>query len=216
MEPAISLALVDDEPAFLFETSQRLQARGLSVRSYRDAATLLGDMSKNVVFDCIAADVRMPGQTGLELQQRLAELGYLVPLILFTGYADIDIAVSAVKAGAVDFMGKPIDEERLVASIRTAVADARQRTRDHKEQAAVANRVAELGERHRQVLDLMVKGLTSKQIASALNINHRTVENYRANVMDRVGVGNIAQLVRIMIRLEATQLPTRAADKDGA
>jgi two-component system response regulator FixJ len=150
----------------------------------------------------------MPGLSGLELQQRLAARPEQVPLILFTGYAEIDIAVSAMKAGARDFVGKPIDEERLVASIAVAVEDARRRAEELRTHAQVAARVAQLSERQRQVLDLMVKGLTSKQIASALDINHRTVENYRALVMEQIGVGNIAQLVRVMIRLEAARSPS--------
>ncbi len=203
MEPRIKLALVDDDPAFLFELSQRVQAQGFAVRSFREAATLLHAIERGADFDCIVADVRMPGMSGLELHGKLAERSHLTPLILFTGYADIDIAVSAVKAGAWDFMGKPIDEGRLKTSIQTAVSAARQRAKDKNDYALVASRVAELSERHRQVLDLMVKGLTSKQIASALTINHRTVENYRAAVMEKLGVSNVAQLVRAMIQLEA-------------
>jgi two-component system response regulator FixJ len=201
----ISLALVDDEAPFLFELSQRLMDKGLAVRCFRDAPALLAELQRGALFDCILADVRMPGLSGLELQQRLGEAGYHVPLILITGYADIDIAVSAMKAGAWDFMGKPIAVDQLVSSIQAAVADARRRAAERYDHAQIAARVAELGERHRQVLDLMVQGLTSKQIAAALKINHRTVENYRAYVMDRIGVGNIAQLVRVMIQMRFTQ-----------
>jgi two-component system response regulator FixJ len=203
MDPKISLALVDDDAAFLFEFSQRLQERELSVRTFRDGASLLAELDRDAAFDCICADVRMPGLSGLELQQKLSlRSGGAPPLILFTGYADIDIAVAAMKAGADDFVGKPIDADRLVASIKAAVEAARRRAVLRREQGRVAERVAELSERHRQVLDLMVQGLTSKQIASALNINYRTVENYRAAVMDRIGVGSIAQLVRVMIELK--------------
>jgi FixJ family two-component response regulator len=149
----------------------------------------------------------MPGLSGLELQQRLAKRQEQIPLVLFTGYAEIDIAVSAMKAGAMDFVGKPIDLDRLVSSVLAAVAMARRRAEELRTNARVAARVAELSERHRQVLDLMVMGLTSKQIASALDINHRTVENYRAVVMEQIGVGNIAQLVRVMIQLEGGRAP---------
>jgi two-component system response regulator FixJ len=197
-----SIALVDDEPAFLFETTQKLRDRGFTVRSFRDGASVLGELEHGTAFDCIVADVRMPGMTGLDLQTRLREMGGLVPLILFTGYGEIDIAVQAMKAGVADFLGKPIDVERLDTSIRTAVQLARQKRSDLIASEALAARVAQLTDRHRQVLDLMVKGLTSKQIASSLDINHRTVENYRAAIMDRIGVGNIAQLVRVMLRLE--------------
>lgn len=209
----ISLALVDDEAAFLFELSQRLMDKGFAVRGFRDAAALLAELQRGTAFDCIVADVRMPGLSGLELQQRLTQASHDVPLILFTGYGDIDIAVSAMKAGAWDFIGKPIAIEHLCTSINAAVADARHRAAERLEQAAIAARVAELSERHRQVLDLMVQGLTSKQIASSLKINHRTVENYRAFVMDRIGVGNIAQLVRVMLQLELNQTSRRPAHR---
>ncbi len=205
MESRIKLALVDDDPTFLFELTQRVQAHGFAVRSFRQAAALVYAIERGADYDCIVADVRMPGITGLELHQKLAELNQLTPLILFTGYADIDLAVSAVKAGAWDFIGKPIDEERLKQSIQAAVFDARNRAKEHGDYALFARRVGELSERHRQVLDLMVKGLTSKQIASVLNINHRTVENYRAAVMEKLGVSNVAQLVRAMIHVEAAR-----------
>jgi len=201
MGSRISIALVDDEPTFLFEFSQRLRARGFDVVPFREAVGLLEDLGRRVSCDAIVADVRMPGLSGLELQQRLVERGTRIPLILVTGYGDVEIAVSAMKAGAYDFLGKPIDEERLMRSIETAVADNRRRIQELDEQRLLSERVSELSERHRQVLDLVVEGLTSKQIASELKINHRTVENYRAFIMDRIGVGSIAQLVRVMMRL---------------
>jgi two-component system response regulator FixJ len=214
MTMSISMALVDDEPAFLFETTQKLRDRGLSIRGFRDGASLLGELTHGTTFDCVAADVRMPGMNGLELQKRLIDMGSDVPLILFTGYGEIDIAVQAMKAGAADFMGKPIDIARLDASIRTAVHLARQKRSDLVASEALASRVAQLTERQRQVLDLMVQGLTSKQIASSLDINHRTVENYRASIMDRIGVGNIAQLVRVMMRLENAKLLVGGTEQD--
>ena len=214
MGSRISLALVDDEPAFLFEFSQRLRARGFDVLTFRDAASILEELGKRVMCDVIVADVRMPGLSGLELQERLVARHTPVPLILVTGYADVEIAVSAMKAGAYDFLGKPVDEERLARSIERAVADNRRRMHELNEQRLLKERVSELGERHKQVLDLVVKGLTSKQIAAQLKINHRTVENYRAFVMDRIGVGSIAQLVRVMMQFgpEIPPDPRRSDD----
>lgn len=212
MESQINIALVDDDAAFLFTLSQRLHDKGFVVRSYRDGASLLADLDRGAHFDCICADVRMPGLSGLDVQRHLADRTSVMPLIMFTGYADMEIAVSAMKAGARDFVRKPIDENRLTASIQAAVADVRRRTKDIRDHEQVAMRVAELSDRHRQVLDLMVKGLTSKQIASVLEINHRTVENYRAYVMDRIGVGNVAQLVRIMMQLETARPQQQRSD----
>jgi two-component system response regulator FixJ len=214
MGSRISLALVDDEPTFLFEFSQRLRARGFDVFTFRDAASILEELGKRAMCDAIVADVRMPGLSGLELQERLVARHTPVPLILITGYADVEIAVSAMKAGAYDFLGKPVDEERLVRSIQTAVADNRRRVHELDEQRLLKERVSELSERHKQVLDLVVKGLTSKQIASQLNINHRTVENYRAFIMDRIGVGSIAQLVRVMMQFGPEVTPDQRRTDD--
>jgi two-component system response regulator FixJ len=122
--------------------------------------------------------------------------------------------VSAMKAGAYDFLGKPIDEDRLNRSIESAIADNRRRIQELDDQRRLRERVSELSERHRQVLDLVVEGLTSKQIASELKINHRTVENYRAFIMDRIGVGSIAQLVRVMMQLGAENKPERRSSED--
>lgn len=203
MGTGIKLALVDDDPAFLFDFSSRLQALDLIVRGFREATVLLRMLERGAAFDCIVADVRMPGMSGVELQQRLIEQDKRIPLILITGYADVEVAVSAVKAGATDFLIKPLDEGRVKACVEKATEEARLRQNDHFDHAAIASRVAELNERHRQVLGLMVQGMTSKQIAQTLGINHRTVENYRALVMDKVGVSNVAQLVRAIMQIES-------------
>lgn len=201
MQSRISLALVDDDQNFLFEICQKLQSRGFEVHPFRDAQSLLLRLAKGRLFDCIVADVRLPALSGLDLQFTLTRERIAIPLILITGFADIEVAVSAMKAGAADFIGKPIDEARLVASIERAVEESHRRMKDTSESASIAARVAKLSDRHRQVLDLVVKGLTSKQIAVALNINYRTVENYRAIVMEEIGVSNIAQLVRVMLQV---------------
>ena len=151
----------------------------------------------------------MPGLSGLELQNRLSGQILPIPLILITGYADIDIAVSTMKAGAHDFIGKPIDEQRLESSIERAVVSARRKHREAGEHLRLAAWVAELGDRHRQVLDLVAQGLTSKQIAAALDINHRTVENYRAFVMDRIGVGSANRRTRPAASNRPRALPGR-------
>ena len=196
------IALVDDDPAVLFTLSGALQARGMDVRGYREAATLLQQLGSGIRIDCVVADVRMPGLSGLELQRGLSSRLPAPPLILITGFPDIDVAIAAMKAGAHDFIVKPIDDARLVASIESAVVVARQTDREHESIALLKARVSELRERHRQVLDLVVEGYTSKQIGEKLGISPRTVENYRATVMEHVGVGNIAQLVRIALQLK--------------
>ena len=196
------IALVDDDPAVLFALTSALQSRGLDVRGYRDAKTLLDQLERSVKVDCVVADVRMPGLSGLDLQRLLSKFKPTPPLILITGFPDIDVAIQAMKSGAHDFIVKPVDVARLVAGIESAAVAARQTGIEHEMIAKLQSRVSELRDRHRQVLDLVVEGLTSKQIGERLGISPRTVENYRAAVMEHVGVGNIAQLVRIALQLK--------------
>ena len=197
-----AVALVDDDPAVLFALTSTLEGRGMDVRGYGDAGSLLEQLAHGVKVDCVVTDVRMPGVSGLDLLRTLMNSISTPPLILITGYPDIDVAISSMKAGAHDFIVKPIDTLRLVASIESAATAARRSDSENAEIAALAVRVGELRDRHRQVLDLVVDGLTSKQIAERLGISTRTVENYRAAVMEHVGVGNIAQLVRMALQLK--------------
>jgi two-component system, LuxR family, response regulator FixJ len=201
MKGSIHIALVDDDAPFLMSFADKLSQRGIEVHTFPAAPIFLKEVQQGLHIECVVADVRMPGMSGLELQQRLVTLKTQIPLILVTGYGDVDVAVSAMKAGAMDFLGKPVDEERLVTGIQHAVSVFRQQKSEHEQIEQLASRIAELSERQRQVLDLVVDGLTSKQIAAKLDISPRTVENYRAFVMEHIGVGNIAQLVRSALRI---------------
>ena len=208
-----AVALVDDDPAVLFALTSTLESHGMDVRGYGDAASLLSQLSHGVKADCVVADVRMPGLSGLDLLRTLINSARTPPLILITGYPDIDVAIAAMKAGAHDFIVKPIDALRLVSSIESAATAARQNHTENAEIAALAVRVGELRDRQRQVLDLVVDGLTSKQIAEQLGISARTVENYRAAVMEHVGVGNIAQLVRMALQLKRPKYRDHSSPK---
>lgn len=201
MKASIRIALVDDDAQFLMSFADRLSRRGIEVLTFPAAPTLLKEVEHGLVIECVVADVRMPDMSGLDLQQRLSTLKVPIPLIVVTGYGDVDLAVSAMKAGALDFLGKPVDEDRLFAGIQNAAAVFRQQKAEQAQIEQLGARIAELSARQRQVLDLVVDGLTSKQIAAQLDISPRTVENYRAFVMEHIGVGNIAQLVRSALRI---------------
>jgi two-component system response regulator FixJ len=153
-------------------------------------------------FDCVVADVRMPGLSGIDLVRRFGEEGRATPIILITGHGDIDMAVAAIKLGAFDFIEKPFDESRLVESIHNAVINASSRQQTAVELSEMRTRLEHLTERQRHVLDLAVAGLSNKEIAERLGISFRTVENHRAWMMERMGARNLAELVRMDMMLK--------------
>lgn len=202
MSKKISIALVDDDEAVLDSLRLYFVGTGYDVAAFSEAGSLLNALSAGLKPDCVVSDIRMPGLSGLDLQRELTNRGSTVPLILVTGHGDIEMAVTAIKAGAHDFLEKPFDEHRLLASIEDAVSRRARSADEEAEIAAFASQVAELSDRQRQVMDLAVQGLTNKQIANQLGISPRTVETYRAWVMERTGARNLAELVRLAMRLE--------------
>ena len=195
------VALIDDDAAVLHSLTMLLEARGLSVVCFQSAEAFLASRAQGEPT-CLVTDVRMPGMSGLELQRELKRAGSTIPIIMITGHGDISMAVAAIKEGAIDFVEKPFDDERLVASIMSAMADG---ARAYTEEAVVGDLVAlvsDLSPRQREVMGLVAKGLSNKQIAQTLGISHRTVENYRAWVMERMQVNNLAELVRKVVSLE--------------
>jgi two-component system response regulator FixJ len=143
----------------------------------------------------------MPGLSGLDLQRELSARGLRSPLILITGYGDITTAVAAVKAGAHDFLEKPFDEERLKDSIRAAVTEVGQTQAADEYLAEIRERVGGLSERQREVMTLAAQGFTNKEIGKKMDITTRTVESYRSWVMERTGAKNLAELIRMAMRL---------------
>lgn len=197
----MTVALVDDDPAVLDSLRMLLASHGVVVAGYERASDFLKH-EKAHPHSCVVSDIRMPSMSGTELLTELRARGNLMPVILITGHGDVAMAVAALKNGAFDFIEKPFDEDRLVDSIRSAIASAAKVKSDQDEIADLAVRMAQLSERQRQVLDLVVQGLSNKEIAIALGISHRTVENYRAWVMEKMGAGNLADLVRKAIKLD--------------
>lgn len=200
----MTIALIDDDPAVLDSLQMVLRGHGLKVLCFASAEAFLASPDKSGV-ECIVSDVRMLGMTGLDLQRALASQDSPPPLILVTGHGDIAMAVQAIKDGAVDFLEKPFDDQRLVDSIAKATATGSRLKSQRAAQADIAARMAELSERQRQVMDLVVEGLSNKEIAQRLGISPRTVENYRAWVMEKMDAGNLAELVRkvMMTKREA-------------
>jgi two-component system response regulator FixJ len=197
MDEKMHVALIDDDPAVLDSLRLYLERNSLAVDCFASGDAFVGAAADTVQFDCVVADVRMPGLSGLDLVTRFAKNGRATPIILITGHGDVDMAVAAVKLGAFDFIEKPFDESRLLASIRDARNAARRRQVAAEDLVELRARFEGLTDRQRQVLDLAVTGLSNKEIAARLGISFRTVENHRAWMMERTGARNLAELVRM-------------------
>jgi len=185
---------VDDDAAVRRSLQRLLSSAGHETASYDSALALLEAMPLPL-DGCLLLDVRMPGMDGLELQARLNRLGFRLPVIVMTGHGDIRTAVQAMKAGAVDFIEKPFDEEPLFTAIDAALE---QELADPRIVEAV-RRIATLSPRERQVLDALVAGRPNKTIAVALGLSVRTVEVHRAHMLERLGVETLAEAVRLAV-----------------
>ncbi len=195
MADMIHVALIDDDPAVLDSLRLYLERKGMTVSCFLAADAFLA--AEAAQLDCVVADVRMPGMSGLDLVRRFSDECRSTPIILITGHGDIDMAVTAIKLGALDFIEKPFDESRLLESIQNAASDARNKQSAAAELADLRSRFESLSERQRQVLELAVAGLSNKEISARLGISPRTVENHRAWMMERMSARNLAELVRM-------------------
>lgn len=208
----MTVALIDDDLAVLESLGMLLKNRGMSVKCFASAEHFLAQ-SKSIALSCIVSDIRMPGLSGLDLQHELMKRGSTVPLILITGHGDIAMAVNAIKLGAIDFIEKPFDAHKLAERIGKAINSSELRRDQQGEIAVAIARAAELSARQREVMHLVAKGLSNKEIALKLNISPRTVENYRAWVMEKMGAGNLAELVRMVVQTETIASGERKPDR---
>jgi two-component system response regulator FixJ len=202
MTETVHIALVDDDAAVLDSLQLYFARHQVTTTCFASAEALIAALDDGVRPDCIVSDIRMPGMSGLELLDRLRARHGTLPLILITALADIDMAVSAIKTGASDFIEKPFDEGRLLASIQSAVALRRQQASKEAEIEKLRSRFNTLSARQRQVMELAAAGLSNKEIALRLEISPKTVENHRAWVMERMGAKSLADLVRTAMRIE--------------
>jgi two-component system response regulator FixJ len=193
--------VIDDDAAIRDSLSFLLGSAGFTARAYETAPELLARMGE-LEPGCIVTDVRMPGMSGLELVARLKELGVIHPVIVLTGHADVALAIEAMKAGVVDFLEKPFDDEALLRAVRTALAAGEGEFGRRAEQAEVERRVASLTDRERDVFEAIVAGDSNKAAAIRLGISPRTVEIYRANVMEKMGAKSLSELVRLALQRE--------------
>lgn len=190
--------VVDDDLEVRQSLSFLLATAGLAVRLHESATAFL-ETVREAPSGCIVTDVRMPGIDGIEFLRRLRARGFLLPVIVMTGHADVPLAVDAMKEGAVDFIEKPFDDDLLIGTIRSALAAHERVAQRHGQSAEIQARLDSLSERERQVLEGLVAGKANKVIAYDLGISPRTVEIYRANVMGKMQAGSLSELVRMAL-----------------
>jgi FixJ family two-component response regulator len=193
--------LVDDDPQVLRAHARLMREHALATATFESAEAFLAEHDASRP-GCLVLDLNLPGLDGLALQRRLAERGSSRPIIFLTGYGDIPTSVRAIKAGAVDFLTKPVAGEILLAAVRNALAqDAQAREADSVD-AALRQRAASLTAREREVLQRLAAGKLNKQIAGELDISEATVKFHRSRLMERMQAHTVAELMRFAARLE--------------
>jgi len=195
-----TIFVIDDQGSVRRALGEMLNVFGFTVETYESAESFLRAIEQPRP-GCVVADVRMPGTDGIELVCELGRRRVVLPVILISGHADVPMAVAAIKSGAEDFIEKPIDDVQLVAAINRALARTSEQQDLRKSQQALGVRFARLTPRQVEIFDLVVEGFTSHAISAKLNISVRTVESYRAEVMEKMRAESVAALVRQAIRL---------------
>jgi two-component system response regulator FixJ len=188
--------LVDDDEAIRRSASFMLRTSGYLVKTYASGVDLLREI-KEIAPGCILLDVRMPAMDGLEVQQALKDRGVLLPVVVMTGHGDVNVAVQAMKAGAVDFIEKPFEKAVLLSAIEEGFARIDESGRRHARAEEARVRLEALTPRERDVMKGLVRGHPNKTIAYDLDISPRTVEIHRANLMTKLGVASLSEALRI-------------------
>ena len=201
-EPEPTVFIVDDDEAMRDALDTLIRSVGMRTSLHASADEFLAAYDPEQP-GCLVLDVRMPGMSGLDLQDALAEQGIKLPVIIITGHGDIPMAVQAMRAGAVDFLEKPFREQELLHRIHQAVEQDTRARQDRAAKAEITARLASLTPREGQVLDLVVAGRPNKAIAGELGLSHKTVEFHRAKIMDKMRADNVAELVRMVLAAES-------------
>ena len=189
-EPVVYV--VDDNESARQSLTWLIESVGLKVKAFSSAREFLDSCDTSLV-GCLVLDVRMPGMGGLELQERLRELGYTLPIIFITAFGELQTAVQAMKSGAIDFIEKPYDSEQLLAHIQKAL-------RDHTQRADIEARITLLTRREKQVLDLVAEGRSSYNIADHLDLSQKTIEAHRTSIMKKMQVRSVSELISVYLQ----------------
>ena len=190
--------LVDDDEAVRASLHALLQTAGYRTALFGSGTDFL-EAADIGLGACVVLDVKMPGPDGLEVQRRLNERGETLPVIVLTGHGDIAMAVQAIRAGAVDFLEKPVSGQQLQRSVARAIDIDRSVRQDQRERSEIGTRLRGLSKRERQVLERLLLGRTNKFVARELGVSARTIEVYRRNVMMKMGADSLSHLVRMTL-----------------
>jgi two-component system, LuxR family, response regulator FixJ len=194
-----SVYVIDDDEAMRDSLNFLLDSANFKVTLFETALKFL-DALPGLEFGCVVSDVRMPGLDGIELLKRMKANHSTFPIVIMTGHGDVPLAVEAMKLGAVDFLEKPFEDDRLIGMIETAIRQGEPAAKSEAVAHDIAARVATLSPRERQVMDGLIAGLSNKLIARDYDISPRTIEVYRANVMTKMQANSLSELVRLAMR----------------
>lgn len=194
-----TIVVVEDDPAVQKVLTTYLRAVGFRTRGFGSAEEFLAALDWAPAIDCIVSDLRLPQADGLQLMAKLKAMGLTVPVILITGHGEVQTAVDAMKLGASDFIQKPLQPKQLETAIRNAIVRTQPNVTRADEIAAAKRKLAKLSERQAEIVDLIVSGLTSKEIGLRLQTSHRTIEAHRLNIFDKLEITSLAELVRLKV-----------------
>jgi RNA polymerase sigma factor (sigma-70 family) len=189
--------IVDDDAAVRDSLTLMIQQANINVQSFANAKAFLNAYHPDLV-GCIIIDIQMPEMDGLQLQEELSQSKIMLPVIFLTGHGDIPMSVRAIKAGAMDFLTKPVTREKLLICVQSAFAEAEKRVNHFLQNQDTRLCLAQLTEREREVMILAVQGRSNKEIAACLGISHRTVEIHKSKIMQKTGAINLLDLARIV------------------
>jgi RNA polymerase sigma factor (sigma-70 family) len=198
MDADAVIHVVDDDAAVRDSLAWMIESVGWNVRAYDSAEAFLAGHDPRVA-GCLVLDVRMPGMSGLELQRQLAARRVDIPIVFITAHGTVPAAVQALRAGAVDFLMKPFNNEALLARIEQCVEQSRRQQRARTEREGIAERRARLTPREREVMEQVVAGKSNKAVAAALGLSVRTVETHRTRVMEKMNAASLADLVQMAL-----------------
>lgn len=193
--------IADDDPAVCQSIRWLIESVGLDVETFISGQSFLDEVDP-ARLGCLVLDVRMPGMSGLDLLARMKTLAYTLPVIVLTGYGDVNMAVIAMKRGVLDFIEKPFNQQALLDSVQNAIQRDQRYRSERSDRVEIALRAGRLTPRERQVMDLVVTGLANKEVAAQLGCSGKTVEVHRARVMEKMQASSLAALVRMAITLE--------------